>query len=175
MRMRLGPVSVCPHQPLFQGRTLILSILCFAIKRGPDAAPSTELGVETMCTKTTAWRMIPFPAWANLPSPITACAAEIIVGMLLMGQDRINMLKRTLCWISFPPLQTDDKACTAFNRGSHSAKVVLKTIPSLFAQHSAGVWSNPAAQGQAAALPLYLCLLPWLMPLSFCRKKKSFH
>lgn len=175
MRMRSGSLSLSSHQPLFQGSTLILSISFFAIKHGPDATPSAELRVEMICTKITTRKTIPFPPWANLPAPITACAAEIIAGTLLMGQDRINMLKSTLSWISFPPLQTDDKACTAFNRGSHSAKVVLKTIPSLFAQHSAGVWSNPAVQGQAAALPLYLCLLPWLMPLSFCRKKKSFH
>lgn len=92
-----------------------MSILLFAIKHGTDAALSTELGVGTICIKITILKIVPFLVWASLPAPVTVCAAEIIVGTLLMGQDRINMLKSTLCWISFSSLQIDDKACMAFN------------------------------------------------------------
>lgn len=62
-----------------------------------------------------------------------------------MGQDRIRMLKSTLCWISFPSLRTDDKACLAFHRGSHAAKVVLKSMPLLPLQRLAGVRSELGA------------------------------
>ena len=144
-----------------------LALSSFAVGHGTDAAASMGLGVETVYVETTALKMIPFLVRASLPAPVTICAAKIILGTLPVGQDRIRMLKRTLCWIRFPSLRTDDKACLAFRRGSRTAKVVLKSMPSLLAQRLAGVRGKPGACIFTTGIRVVL--------LSFAGKKKSFH